>query len=127
MNEQQLQSPQHASVRLFLRVSGPVIAGVGLMLVIIGMVSFFSHFGTFDFEPPRYFWCAFVGLPLLFFGFVVCHFGYMGSILRYMMGETAPVAKDAANYLGENIQPGVKAVAQAVTEGIIEAQRGSHP
>jgi hypothetical protein len=28
------------------------------------------------------------------------------------------VAKDAVNYLGENIQPGVKAVAKAVTEGI---------
>jgi len=27
------------------------------------------------------------------------------------------------NYMGENVQPGVKAVAKAITQGIIEAQK----
>ena len=37
--------------------------------------------------------------------------------------ESAPVAKDVVNYMGENTQPGVKAVAKAVTVGIIEGQK----
>lgn len=43
----------------------------------------------------------------------------LGNLL---VQESALVAKDVVNYMGENIQPGVKAVAKAVTEGIIEAQ-----
>jgi hypothetical protein len=89
--------------------------------MIVGFGSFFASFGSF--EPPRYFWCVFVGMPLLFIGIVGCMFGYLGAFQRYVAGESAPVAKDAVNYMGENVQPGVKAVAKAVTEGVIEAQQ----
>jgi hypothetical protein len=125
MNENQLKSPQHNTIRTMLRVGGPVVAGLGLIFTIVGFGSFFSSFGSFD--PPRYFWCAFVGLPLLFVGFVMCMFGYLGAFYRYFAGEAAPVAKDAVNYMGEGVQPGVKAVAKAVTEGIIEAQKEQQP
>ena len=47
-------------------------------------------------------------------------FGFLGAVQRYVAGESAPVAKDVVNYMGENIQPGVKAIAKAVTEGIKE-------
>ena len=87
----------------------------------VGFGSFFASFGSF--EPPRYFWCAFVGMPLLFVGTAMCMYGYLGAFYRYVAGESAPVAKDVVNYMGENIQPGVKAVAKAATEGIIEAQK----
>jgi len=53
----------------------------------------------------------------------MCMFGYLGAFQRYVAGESAPVAKDVVNYMGENVQPGVKAVAKAITEGIIEAQK----
>ena len=53
----------------------------------------------------------------------MCMFGYLGAFQRYVAGESAPVAKDVVNYMGENIQPGVKAVAKAITEGIIEGQK----
>jgi hypothetical protein len=121
MNENKLQSAQHLNIRTALRVGGPVIAGVGLLFMIVGFGSFFASFGSF--EPPRFFWCAFVGMPLLFVGIVMCMFGYLGAFQRYVAGESAPVAKDVVNYLGENIQPGVKVVAKAVTEGVIEAQK----
>jgi hypothetical protein len=120
MNENQLQSARHKTVRTFLRIAGPLVAAVGLVLTIIALASFFSSFGTF--EPPRYFWCAFLGLPLMFVGGVFCMYGYLGVYYRYIAGEAAPVMKDAANYMGEGVQPGVKAVAKAITEGIIEAQ-----
>jgi hypothetical protein len=125
MDENQLKSPQHNTIRTVLRVGGPVVAALGLIFTIVGFGSFFSSFGRF--EPPHYFWCAFAGLPLLFVGLIMCQFGYLGAFYRYFAGEAAPVAKDAINYMGEGVQPGVKAVAKAVTEGIIEAQKEQQP
>jgi hypothetical protein len=125
MNQDKLRSPQHSTVRAVLRVGGPVVAVLGVVLTIVGIGSFFAAFDSF--EPPRYFWCAFVGMPLLMIGLVVSWFGYMGAVYRYMAGEGAPVAKDVVNYMGENIQPGVKALAKAVTEGIVEAQKEEEP
>jgi hypothetical protein len=124
MNENNLRSPKFSTLRTVLQFGGPLIAAIGLLFTIAGFGSFFASFGSF--EPPRYFWCAFVGMPLLFVGLSMCMFGFLGAFYRYIAGETVPVAKDVANYLGENIQPGVKAVAKAVTEGIIEAQKERH-
>lgn len=121
MNPNPLQSARHEGIRTFLRVAGPVIALIGVLFTITGISSFFASFGGF--EPPRYFWCAFVGMPLLGIGFVLAKFGYLGSFLRYMAAESAPVAKDVVNYMGENTQPGFKAVAKAITEGVLEAQK----
>ena len=121
MNEDKLQSPNHMGARTVLRVGGPVIGVVGLLFMIVGVGSFFSSMGSF--EPPRLFWCAFVGIPLLFVGIAMSMFGYMGAMQRYVAGESAPVAKDVVNYMGENIQPGIKAVTKAATEGILEAQK----
>lgn len=121
MNENRLQSPQHSGIRTALRVGGPAFAGIGLLFIIVGFGSFFASFGSF--KPPRFFWCAFLGMPLLFVGTAMCMFGYLGALHRYIAGESAPVAKDVVNYMGENVQPGVKAVAKAVAEGVIEAQK----
>jgi hypothetical protein len=93
--------------------------------MIVGFGSFFAAFGTF--EPPRYFWCAFVGMPLLIVGLVMCKLGYLGAIYRYIAAETAPVATDTINAIGQGAQPGIKAVAKAVTEGIVEAQNEQPP
>jgi hypothetical protein len=121
MNENKLQSPQHPNIRTVLRVGGPVIGAIGLLFTIVGVGSFFASFGSF--KSPRFFWFVFVGMPLLFVGSAMCMFGYLGAFQRYIVGESAPVAKDVVNYMGENVQPGVKAMAKAVTEGIIEAQK----
>lgn len=121
MNENRLQSSQHSGIRTVLRVGGPAIAGIGLLFIIVGFGSFFASFGSF--EPPRFFWCSFVGLPLLFVGIAMCIFGYLAAFQRYVAGESAPVATDVVNYMGENVQPGVTALAKAVTEGVIDAQK----
>jgi hypothetical protein len=118
MNEDRLQSPQQAGIRRQLRRWGLLVLGIGGLLTLIGIGSFFASFGSFG--PPRFFWCAFLGMPLLFFGGAMTMFGFMGAIQRYVAGESAPVAKDVVNYMGENIQTGVKAIATAVTEGIKE-------
>jgi hypothetical protein len=125
MNENQLQSPHHSTARMILRVGGPLVALVGLILMIVGVGSFFASFGSF--EPPRYFWCAFAGMPLLVVGLVMCKFGYLGTVFRYFAGETAPVAKDTFNYVAEGMQPGVRALGKSITEGIVEGQKGHEP
>jgi|ERR1017187_864043 hypothetical protein len=121
MNESIVQSTKHSSIRRVLRMGGPIVALAGFGFVVVGFGSFFMSFGGS--VLPRYFWCAFVGIPLLFVGAVMCMFGYIGAYYRYVAGESVPVAKDVVNYMGENVQPGVKAMAKAVTEGIMEGQK----
>jgi len=118
MNEEKLQTPQQTGIRRTLRRAGLAILALGGLLTLIGVGSFFASFGSFG--PLRFFWCAFLGMPLLFVGGAMTMFGFMGAVQRYVAGESAPVAKDVVNYMGENIQPGVKSIAKAVTEGIKE-------
>jgi ribosomal protein L40E len=90
------------------------------------MISFFSSFGTF--EPPRYFWAAFLGLPLLVIGLGLTRFGYLGAILRYFSGEVAPVAKDTFNHMAHGTAEGVETLAQALSRGLAGGGRAaSHP
>jgi hypothetical protein len=113
MNESQLRSPGHSSARTLLQVGGPAILASGVLFTAVGMGSG---------GPPRFFWCGFLGMPMMFVGMVMCMFGYIGVVQRYLAGESAPVVKDVVNYLGENTQPGVKAMSKAIAEGVIEAQ-----
>ncbi len=115
MNNQKELSSKQQTIRQLLRVIGPIVVGVGLIFMIIGIGSFFAAFGSFG--PPKYFWCAFVGMPILAVGIALCKFGYMGAVARYYAGEIAPVAKDTFNYMADGTQEGVKTFATAVGEG----------
>jgi hypothetical protein len=121
MTQDRTKSEHHDTIRLFLRIAGPIVLSIGLIFLIIGLGSFFAAFGSF--EPPRYFWCAFVGMPLIVVGMGLCKLGYLGLIYRYIAAETTPVARDTINDLGEGIGPGVKAVTKAMAEGFDEARR----
>lgn len=120
-----LQNPIHHKTRTFLRIAGPLLAVVGLIFTIVGVVSFFSAFGSFG--QPRYFWCCFVGMPLLFVGSAMCLFGYMGAIARYAAAEQMPVATDAIHDLAEGTQGAVKTMARSIAEGVQEAQAERKP
>lgn len=123
--EEQKINPQHDKVRSTLRIVGPSLAAVGGVLTLIGMASFFSAFGSFG--TPRYFWCAFLGIPLLGVGLTITKFAYMGAVFRYMAGETAPVGKDTFNYMAEGTKEGVRTVAHAVGEGLSSGMNESTP
>jgi hypothetical protein len=110
--------PQHSDIRDFLRVLGPLVVGAGLIFTIIGVGSFFSSFGGF--EPPRHFWCAFIGLPLMGIGGSICRFAFMGAVTRYIADEVAPVGKDVTNYMVAGTKDSVRDLAVAVSEGISE-------
>lgn len=108
----------NAPIRTALRVIGPFVLITGLLFTVIGLGSFFSSFGTF--EPPRYFWCAIIGLPMTVFGLMLTNVGFLGAIVRYHSGEVAPVAKETFNYLAHGTREGVKAMTSAATSGIVE-------
>jgi Double zinc ribbon len=123
-----LTGPGHDALRNVLRIVGPAVAGLGLLLIVIGIGSFFltfSSIGTGQFGPPRYFWCAFLGMPVLFVGMVLCGAGYTGAVNRYMAGEVAPVAKDTFNYLADGTRDGVRDLAAAVGAGITSGLEGN--
>ena len=129
MNQPQVQLPQQDKIRQILRLAGPTILVMGMVLTGIGLGSFFSSFGSF--ELPRYFWCAFLGLPLLFLGSVTTYMGFMGDIQRSLLGESIPVMRDlaresapviaeVANTVAEGAQPAAKTLAKAIAEGVRE-------
>lgn len=102
-----------------------LVGAAGLVLLIIGLVSFFTAFGGG--EPPRLFWCCFVGMPLLFVGGVMCLFGFMGAVARYTAAEQVPAATDAICDLAQGTQGAVRTVSRAVAEGIRDAQDATKP
>jgi len=114
--------PNHETKRNALRVLGLVLLLVGICLSAVGLISFFSTFGGH--ERPRFFWCAFVGFPLVAIGFHLLSAGFLGAAARYMAGESAPVAKDTFNYVATETKDGVRNVAQAVTEGVMAGKSG---
>lgn len=93
---------------------------VGLLCMAVGLVSFFSAFGGSG--PPKYFWCCFVGMPLMFVGFAMTSAGYMGAVARYQASEIAPVGKDTFNYLADGTKPGVHAVVSTAAAALREGQ-----
>lgn len=125
MNESQLQSPRQSDIRRLLRRSGIGFLAIGGLLTLVGVVDFFAS--AAGMHAPRLFWCIFLGMPLAFVGTALLMFGFFGAVQRYVAGEAAPVAKDVVNYMGENTQPGVKAVAKAITEGIREGLKDAPP
>lgn len=118
MGDEQKLNPEHQRVRQVLRIVGPSLVLIGGILTLIGLVSFFSAFGTMG--PPRYFWCAMVGMPVGMIGLMMTLFAYMGAIARYQAGEVAPVGKDTFNYMADGTQQGVSTLASAVARGFRE-------
>ena len=113
--EEEKIDPGHRGVRNVFRIVGPIIALAGLIFIIVGIVGFFSGFGL---GSPKYVWCPFVGMPLLFVGTVLSVLGYMGRLARYQAGEIAPIGKDTFNYMADGTKEGIKTVARAIGEGL---------
>jgi hypothetical protein len=107
------ESPVHRS---FLRTLGALLAVAGGVFMAIGLVSFFSAFGSHG--SPELFWCVFVGAPLLAIGLALLKFGYMGAIARYAAGEIAPVATDSFDYVARRSRRGVRDLTSAIADGL---------
>ena len=116
MRDHERINPGHSGTRSLLRIIGPSVLVIGLMFMVVGLGSFFSSFGTF--EPPRYFWCCLVGMPMIAVGMAISRFAFLGAVSRYVAGEVAPVGKDTFNYMATGTKDGVRAIAGAISEGL---------
>lgn len=111
-----LVDPSHPTNRSGLRTLGFLLILVGAPFALVGFVSFFGAMSGGG--MPTYFWCAFVGLPLMGAGTFCLKAGYLGSIARYVANETAPVAVDTADYLAKETRGAVRTTVAAVAEGL---------
>ncbi|MEO0474423.1 MAG: zinc ribbon domain-containing protein [Planctomycetota bacterium] len=124
-----LDTDKHRSNRSALRIIGPVILGVGVLLTVIGLVGFFSTFGSepsFDGPPEgvKLFFLCFIGIPMMAVGGAITKFAFMGAVARYIASEAAPVAKDTTNYMIDGTKDAVGDLAQSVGAGIAAGLAG---
>lgn len=87
-----------ATWRTILRVGGPILLGLGLLLTAVAIADFAGSFGSF--ESPRNFWLGFLGLPLVAVGWAMVQAGYLGPASRYVAGEVTPTVRDTLGSLG---------------------------
>jgi hypothetical protein len=117
-----LQQPGQNSIRTALRIAGPVIFLTGFLCTIIAFASLLSG----GLGIPHYAWLAFIGLPLMFVGGVLCQFAFFGAVARFVAGESAPVAADTANYMAEETRGAVETVAKAAAKGVVQGIEAGH-
>ena len=113
-----LQTPEQKAVGNFLRKIGPLIFIAGLICTIIALINFFMAMSGSG--EPRLFWLFFLGMPLMFVGGVMSQFGFLGTVTRFIAGETASVAADTANYMADETKVAVETVAKSAAKGVIE-------
>ncbi|WP_274365378.1 zinc ribbon domain-containing protein [Paenibacillus thermotolerans] len=117
--ENRKQDNRHQSTRSILRVLGILFIAAGIMSIGTAMVDFF----TFDkfggpFSPgPTKFHYFFIGIPLLFVGFVMTSYGFMGAVAKYQSKELTPVAKETFNEFAAGVKPGVREISKGFAEG----------
>lgn len=105
---------KHLRTKRILKIIGLLLLVAGLIFVVVGLVDFFSCFGTAN--MPTRFWCLFVGLPLLAIGISTTIFAYRMELTRYIKNESVPII----NEMGTEIKPAVSAISNAVKEGVQE-------
>ena len=142
---------QHHQTRSVLRIIGPTIFLVGLILTIIGIAGFFSSFNSAWDSGPSFgsgfesmpgfdsgsgfghtqrdsgmsrFFLAFIGLPMMGVGAAISKFAFLGSVARYVASEAAPVVKDTTNYMIDGTKGAVSDLAQSVGAGIAAGMAG---
>ena len=131
-----LDNDKHRSNRSVLRIIGPMILVLGIILTVIGFGGFISAFlsgmnnGPSLDGPPKgigLFFFAFLGLPLIGIGAAITKFAFMGAVARYAASEIAPVGKDTANYMIDGTKDAVGDLAQSVGAGIAAGLTGDRP
>lgn len=111
-NQNNQQNQNHQKTKKTLKVISIVLLGCGIILAAIGFISFFSAFNNGGF--PKYFWCTFVGLPMLGIGGSIASVANRREIATYMKNEDVPVVNEAS----KELSPAIKNVASAIKEGL---------
>ncbi len=98
--------PQHPQP--ILRLFGPLVMGLGIVMAVVGILNFFSSLRSL--EPPTYLWCTMVGLPLLGIGASLAKFGRDETILRDLAEVVSPEARASLVMKSNAASPDVDSV-----------------
>ena len=82
---------QNKKIKRTLRIIGISLLTIGIIFSAIGFINFFVSFSSM--EPPKLFWCAFLGLPLVGVGLGTTLQSYRGEIAKFVAEESAPAAQ----------------------------------
>lgn len=115
-------SSRHTGLRTVLRVVGPIVLIVGLVLVGSGAYEIVAG-DPFENEGLM-FVRMFGGMPMIFVGLVLSGMGYVGAVARYQANEMAPIARDATNYLVDGTKGSIRTAAAAFGGGLREGLTG---
>jgi len=127
-------NPGHQSIRIVLRVVGPLLIVAGAYLFYDVIASFHAGFdqrtsiidvenGTFRLPGEKKdeglkMGQAVVAMICFFLGATAARFGYQGALARYSAAEYAPVVSDTANYVAHGAKEGIREISSAIAEGI---------
>jgi RNA polymerase subunit RPABC4/transcription elongation factor Spt4 len=117
------QHNKHNEIKQILKVIGPIMIIVGIVLLVIAFRSTFmnpfDHISMMGFGNQRQnkFYLGFIGLPLIAIGAGITNFAFMGEVARYTSKEISPVAKETFNYLANGTKEGIKDITEAIHEG----------
>lgn len=114
--------PKHVQTRNTLRVIGPVLVLVAIVLFAVGFLA--AAGGDFGLLGPC---CIFTSFGLGFVGAAISMVAFTGAVNRYMAKEVAPVQKDVANYMMNGTRDSIRDVAAAVGEGLRSASTADTP
>lgn len=115
----------HRSKKIVFRIVGICSLVIGIILIAFFIGSFFDQRGQMGdnifpisrFNEPRID-LAFIGMPLIFIGFLFTSLGFAGDVLRYQAEEVAPVSKDVINYMVDGTKDSIKTVVRSIKEGL---------
>lgn len=88
---------EHPETKRKLKIAGWIILPIGGVLTLVGFIDFFVSINNSS--MPGLFFLLFLGLPMIGLGATLLRFGYLKEVGQYIAGETAPIAKDVANYM----------------------------
>lgn len=97
-----MDNNNHEETKKKLKIIGSIILGVGITLSAIGLISFFSAFGSGDF--PKLFFLVFPGFPMIGIGASMLSFAFKREIMRYSKNESVPVINEAIEEVGPKVK-----------------------
>jgi RNA polymerase subunit RPABC4/transcription elongation factor Spt4 len=110
--------PGHENVRGVLKTVGPVLLVAGGLCMAVAFIDLVLTMMDDGFRQPKFFWCFFLGMPLLVAGGAMTNAAYAGRIARYFSQEATPVATDTFNYAAKEVRASVRELAGAIGEGL---------
>src|SRR5206468_8004243 len=77
-----------------LQTLAVALIGIGGLLSLIGIASFFSSMNNPGDGPPSGFFLAFVGFPMVGLGIWIAKFAFIRPVSKYLAGETEPAVEE---------------------------------